>query len=175
MKLKMDTPLLFIGFMGAGKTTIAETLAESYQCSFIDLDAYVETETQKSIPQIFEEEGEQGFRRHEFECLEKAIQSYDIIATGGGILTYDATYQFLKEAEVKAIWVDAPIEALYERVKDDTNRPNANKKSFESLKHLYSTRISRYNEIAFIKISSAAPLSETLNEIKIKLSANDQY
>ncbi|WMZ71632.1 shikimate kinase [Staphylococcus pseudintermedius] len=55
MKLKMDTPLLFIGFMGAGKTTIAETLAERYQCSFIDLDAYIETETQKSIPQIFED------------------------------------------------------------------------------------------------------------------------
>ncbi|MDQ7157881.1 shikimate kinase, partial [Staphylococcus warneri] len=78
----------------------------------------------------------------------------------------------LKEAEVKAIWVDAPIEALYERVKDDTNRPNANKKSFESLKHLYSTRISRYNEIAFMKVNSNQNVSEIYQEITTLLSSD---
>ncbi|MEJ7540687.1 shikimate kinase [Staphylococcus intermedius] len=175
MNSNSDTPLIFIGFMGAGKSTIAQSLAEAEQCSFIDLDTFIETETQKSIPQIFDEEGEAGFRQHEYQCLKKAMQSYDIIAVGGGILTHDPTYQLIKDSEVKAIWVDAPMETLYERVKDDPHRPNANKKSFESLKHLYSTRISRYNEIAFIKVSSAIPLSETLNELKIKLSANDQY
>lgn len=175
MKSTIDTPLLFIGFMGAGKTTIGQALANKYQCSFIDLDEYIETVTQKSIPQIFEEEGEAGFRQYEYQCLQQALKTYDMIATGGGILTHDKTYQFIKDTQVKAIWVDAPIESLYERVKDDTHRPNANKKSFESLKHLYSKRISRYNEIAFIKISSATSLSETLNEIKIKLFANDQY
>ncbi|ARJ49844.1 shikimate kinase [Staphylococcus lutrae] len=175
MTMKINTPILLIGFMGAGKTTIGKALAKKYHYSFIDLDAYIEMTSKKTIPQIFEENGEQGFRKLEFHCLKEALLSYDLIATGGGILTEDETYQFIRDKKVSAIWLDAPFEKLYKRIQGDANRPNANKKSFEFLNHLYSERVSRYNEIAFIKVSTAHSMEATLSDIQDQMLANDQY
>ncbi|WP_281182966.1 shikimate kinase [Staphylococcus schleiferi] len=175
MKTTSKMPIVLIGFMGAGKSTIGKILSRELNCSFTDLDSLVEAQLNQSIPEIFELEGEKAFRRYECQYLKHALEKNDIIATGGGILSDDQTFNFLKKQEITVVWIDAPFEILYERIKNDANRPNANKKSYDALKSLYYSRNSRYNEIAFIKISSKISLRETLNEIKNTIFANDQY
>lgn len=156
--------LILIGFMGTGKTTLGQFLAKNNQLSYIDLDEHIALQENKSIPEIFEAIGEQGFRQLEYEYLIECIQQYDIISTGGGIIEGDASFQILKE-QSKVIWLDCEIEVLYNRVKNDKNRPNANNKSLFELKSLYSSRVSRYNEIAFTKVNSTQSLSDLQNEI----------
>lgn len=76
-------PIIFIGFMGTGKTTLGKYIAEKEGKSFIDLDQLIELRTHQTIPEIFELKGESGFRKLETQYLQEAINEYDIISTGG--------------------------------------------------------------------------------------------
>lgn len=96
MKTTSKMPIVLIGFMGAGKSTIGKILSRELNCSFTDLDSLVEAQLNQSIPEIFELEGEKAFRRYECQYLKHALEKYDIIATGGGILSDDQTFNFLK-------------------------------------------------------------------------------
>lgn len=167
--------IILIGFMGSGKTTIGKMLAEQLNLPFIDLDAKIEESAQQSIPQIFKTFGEQGFRKLEFKQLSAHMSTPQIIATGGGIIEYENSFNLLKQHVESVVWLDAPFEVLHERIENDENRPNAHNKSFSNLKNLYLSRISRYNEIAFIKVNTDNKSSEILNEIYQALLANDQY
>ena len=102
-----------------------------------------------------------GFRNLEFKYL-KCANQFDVIATGGIIEGNDA-FNLLKEQ--KCYMVRLYIEILYDRIKNDSNRPNATNKSLFELKSLYSSRVSRYNEIAFIKVNSSQSLSDLQNDI----------
>ncbi|UQW82772.1 shikimate kinase [Staphylococcus edaphicus] len=150
--------------MGTGKTTLGKYLAKMNQLSYIDLDEHIATQEKSSIPDIFKAIGESGFRQLEFEYLKKCIQNYDIISTGGGIIEGDQSFEILKK-QPKVIWLDCDISIVYNRISHDSNRPNANNKSLFELKSLYSSRFSRYNEIAFIKINSNQSLSVLQSEI----------
>ncbi|MCO4331313.1 shikimate kinase [Staphylococcus hyicus] len=176
MKLRiLNKPILLIGFMGSGKTTIGKILSESLNLPFVDLDAKIVEMTHSTIPQIFETSGETEFRKLEYEQLKKHLTSPQVIATGGGIIEHDESFTMLKQYTSSIIWLDAPFENLYERIVNDENRPNARNKSYSDLKNLYSSRISRYNEIAFIKVNTAKTSRDILNEINKALFANDQY
>ena len=157
------TPIVLIGFMGTGKTTLGQYMSESNQLSFVDLDHYIVQQENKTIPEIFDAIGEQGFRQLEAKYLKDCLNHYDIISTGGGIIEGEDSHQLLKNVS-NVIWLDCDINILYERIKNDQNRPNANNKTLSSLNNLYLTRVSRYNEIAFMKLDSANPIS-TLYEI----------
>lgn len=172
---KFNKPLLLIGFMGAGKSTVGQALADKYKVNFIDLDRLISDSEDRSIPEIFEQDGEFGFRIHEYNYLQQALVDYDIIATGGGIISFDKTFEYLKTAPAHIIWLDAPFSKLYARIKNDRNRPNAQKGDESAVKNLYLSRLSRYNEIAFIKITTKDTLTQTLSEIENVLFANDQH
>ncbi|MDT3919756.1 shikimate kinase, partial [Staphylococcus saprophyticus] len=101
--------------MGTGKTTLGQFLASNNQLSYIDLDEHIAIQENKSIPEIFEAIGEQGFRKLENEYLQECVQRYDIISTGGGIIEGDESFRILKE-QPKVIWLDCDIEILYKRI-----------------------------------------------------------
>ncbi|MDO5374706.1 MAG: shikimate kinase [Staphylococcus rostri] len=172
---KLKRPLLLVGFMGAGKSTVGQALADKYGYRFVDLDHMISESEARTIPEIFAQDGELGFRLYEFQYLQKAIERYDIIATGGGIISFDQTFNYLKSVPADIIWLDAPFSDLYDRIKNDRNRPNAKSRDEAAVKNLYSSRVSRYNEIAFIKITTKDTLTQTLSEIENVLFANDQY
>lgn len=153
------TPIVLIGFMGTGKTTIGQYMAKSNHLSFVDLDHYIVQQEKLTIPEIFNSIGEAGFRQLEAKYLQECLSRYDIISTGGGIIEGEASYQTLKNVS-NVIWLDCDINILYERIKNDHNRPNASNKTLSSLNDLYLSRVSRYNEIAFIKVASDMTLSE---------------
>ena len=157
-------PLILIGFMGTGKTTLGKYLSKHNQLSYIDLDAYIVQQENQSIPNIFKQIGEAGFRELEYKYLKECINHYNIISTGGGIIEGDQTFDFLK-LQRRVIWLDCDLNIVYNRIKNDSNRPNANNKSLFELKSLYSSRVSRYNEIAFIKLNSSKSLHSLQCEI----------
>ena len=67
--MKNKVPIIFIGFMGTGKTTIGQYLSELQNLSYVDLDQYIELNEEKSIPDIFNDKGEHEFRKLEFKYL----------------------------------------------------------------------------------------------------------
>ncbi|UXR79312.1 shikimate kinase [Staphylococcus sp. IVB6227] len=171
----LKRPIILIGFMGAGKTSVAQALAQNYQCRFVDLDEHIASSENMSIPEIFNQYGEDTFRALEHQYLQQVIDEYEIVSTGGGIISSDETFEFLKTVNADIIWLDAPFSVLYTRIKDDQNRPKAKNTPKGTLKNLYSSRVSRYNEIAFMKVSTNSTFNETIATIEKNISANDQY
>ncbi|MDG5799561.1 shikimate kinase [Marinilabiliaceae bacterium ANBcel2] len=89
--------IFFIGFMGSGKTTAGQNVAEALNWDFLDLDQFIESKHKKSIPAIFEEEGEEKFREYETKALnEAAAYKNVIIATGGGTPCHNNNIEFMK-------------------------------------------------------------------------------
>ncbi|HPD59101.1 MAG TPA: shikimate kinase [Paludibacteraceae bacterium] len=85
MQSNKDNRIFLIGYMGAGKTTIGEQLAERLGYKFLDMDHVIEEKMQQSVSQIFSEKGEEEFRRLERECLEEiSTEQNVVVATGGG-------------------------------------------------------------------------------------------
>ena len=76
--------IILIGYMGAGKTTIGRALAKELGLDFYDLDWYIENRRRKKIPQIFEELGEEGFRKIEHNMLHEVAEFEDVIISCGG-------------------------------------------------------------------------------------------
>ena len=115
--------------MGTGKTTLGEYIASNDGLNYIDLDEYIVSQEQRSIPEIFDKIGETGFRNLEFLYLQQCIEQYDVISTGGGIVEGPDAFNLLKSRH-NVIWLDCDLNIVYERIKNDSNRPNANNKSF---------------------------------------------
>jgi len=88
--------IFLIGYMGSGKTTIGKLLAERLQCSFVDMDAYIEKNQFKTVSQIFIELGEEEFRLLERQCLHE-VAEFDnvIISTGGGAPCFFDNMEFM--------------------------------------------------------------------------------
>lgn len=108
--------------MGAGKTTIGQLIAESLDYRFFDTDAVVEQAAGQAISQIFATTGEAEFRQIETQVLaELSTYSRLVVATGGGIVTQRQNWSHLRHGVI--IWLNVPVEVLYNRVKKDTQRP----------------------------------------------------
>ncbi|WP_142384375.1 shikimate kinase [Staphylococcus argensis] len=157
--------------MGVGKTTLGEYIASTYQLSYVDLDHYIVEQEQMSIPAIFKKHGEQHFRCLEAHYLQECILQFDVIATGGGIIEGAQSIKILQK-QSSIVWLDCDLKIVYDRIRNDPNRPNANNKSLYDLKNLYSDRYSRYNEIAFIKVNSNQSLKDLHDEIFNELSCD---
>lgn len=167
-------PIIFIGFMGTGKTTLGKYIAEKEGKSFIDLDELIEFRTNQSIPEIFKSQGELGFRKLEAQYLQEAINEYDVISTGGGVIESADSMEILSHYKF-IIWLDASIQLIFDRIKNDSNRPNAANKAFDELKRLYLSRVSRYNEIAFSRMDTDNDLKILHQNLMNIIIANDQY
>lgn len=76
--------IILIGYMGAGKTTVGKALAQELNIPFYDLDWYIEERYRKTIPQIFAEKGEEGFRDIEKKLLHEVAEFEDVIISSGG-------------------------------------------------------------------------------------------
>ncbi len=105
-----------VGFMGAGKTTLGSKVAERLALPFFDLDAQIEIDAGMSIREIFETEGERGFRERETNMLRKLIATgpAGVIATGGGAFTLEENRDIMNEAGV-SVWLDVPIDTIVTR------------------------------------------------------------
>ncbi len=115
--------LILIGFMGTGKTSVGQRVARSLGFRFVDTDKLIVKQAGKPIPKIFEDEGEDAFRRLETEVLRSCADGEgQVISTGGGIVTREENRGILRDAGY-VIWLRASPEVIYERVRRNRNRP----------------------------------------------------
>ena len=115
--------LYLVGMMGSGKTSTGRPLAEQLGYGFVDADAVIEQAAGCSIPEIFERDGEAGFRSLESQVLNAISQRHSlVVATGGGVVTRPENWGLLHSGIV--IWLDVVSEQLLQRLKaDSTVRP----------------------------------------------------
>ena len=115
--------LYLVGMMGSGKTSTGRPLAERLGYGFVDADAVVEQAAGCSIPEIFERDGEAGFRKLESQVLNAISQRHSlVVATGGGVVTQPENWGLLHSGIV--IWLDVVPEQLMVRLRsDNTVRP----------------------------------------------------
>ena len=115
--------LYLVGMMGSGKTSTGRPLAERLGYGFVDADAVIEQAAGCSIPEIFERDGEAGFRALESQVLNAISQRHSlVVATGGGVVTQPENWGPLHSGIV--IWLDVIPERLIQRLRaDNTVRP----------------------------------------------------
>lgn len=137
--------VVLIGFMGAGKSTIARALNKE---NFIDLDQAIEQEIGMPIMQFFQEYGEAKFRQIERETLEAAVLSGFNVATGGGIVQLVENRDCLKKLK-NVVYLKADFETLYERILTDqkNKRPLATQ-PVQDVEQLFMQREKFYEEVA---------------------------
>ena len=115
--------LYLIGMMGSGKTSTGRPLAERLGYGFVDADAVIEQAAGCTIPEIFERDGETGFRELETQVMSAICQRHSlVVATGGGVVTQRKNWGLLHSGIV--IWLDVMRDQLLARLKADaTERP----------------------------------------------------
>lgn len=115
--------ILLVGFMGSGKSTTARKIARKYGKISYDMDIGISRQAGKSIPKIFAEEGEEGFRRREVEYLEY-LRTVDpaIVSCGGGVVTTEEARRLLRQLGFVVFLEVTPTEAV-SRISSPDSRP----------------------------------------------------
>jgi shikimate kinase len=116
-------PIVLVGLMGAGKTTVGRRLAQRLHLPFVDADHEIEEAAGMTIPDIFDRFGEEYFRDGERRVIARLVDGTPkVIATGGGAFINDGTRALVLEKAI-AVWLDAEPDVLADRVRRRDNRP----------------------------------------------------
>lgn len=147
--------IFLVGLMGAGKTTVGRLLARRLRLRFYDSDHEVERRCGVRIPIIFEIEGESGFRAREQQVLAE-LTALDgiVLATGGGAVVEEANRRQLMDRGT-VVYLNARPEDLYERVRNDRNRPLlATPDPLARLRELHVARDPLYRSVADLVVDT---------------------
>lgn len=147
---------VLVGFMGAGKSTLARLLDPDY----IDMDDLITDRIGMSIADYFAKEGEDSFRQVESQVLEDLLMSEHVISTGGGVVISPQNRKLLSQ-HPETIYLKADFETLYDRIRQDTVsvRPLFVNNSKADLELLYQKRHLWYEEVAsqVIEVTGKSP------------------
>lgn len=140
-------PIVLVGLMGAGKTSIGRRLAEKMDLPFVDADIEIEKAAGKSIPDIFADHGEAHFRDGERRVIARLLENgKQVLATGGGAFMNDETRAAIKANSV-SVWLKADLSVLLKRVAKRGGRPLLeNRDPQEVLQNLITVRYPVYAE-----------------------------
>ena len=147
---------VLLGFMGAGKSTIARGLNPD----FVDMDALLEDRLGMPIARFFEEKGEAAFRQLESEILADLLKTDQVVSTGGGVVVSSRNRDLLKK-NLDNIYLKADFETLYQRISADkeNQRPLFLKNNKEELLAIFKERQAWYEEVAnqIVDVSRLTP------------------
>lgn len=148
--------IILIGFMGCGKSTVGRKLANALSYEFMDTDTVIEETYGKTISKMFEEDGEEAFRKAETELLRKLEKEAKglVIATGGGMPMREENVACMRNIGT-VVFLEAKIETILERLKNDTGRPLADGEDREKkLRPLYEKRLPVYLDAAELRLDT---------------------
>ncbi len=120
---RIDRPLVLVGLMGVGKSTVGRKVATLLGRNFVDADDSIEEAAQLSVSEIFEQFGESYFRDGERRVIARLVEErHGVIATGGGAFVNEETRALILDRAI-AVWLDCDIDTLVERTARKNNRP----------------------------------------------------
>ena len=165
----MKKNLLLTGMMGVGKSTVGKKLAKKLKLKFIDIDQIVEKKEKSTIKEIFENKGEDYFRKTEKKIsLEELKKNNSVIALGGGAFMDTSIRKEAKNSSV-SFWLDLNLKSLFIRLKNVKKRPLLNQDNLEkSVNKIYSERKKIYNKSDFRIECGSMNINQIVNKI-IKL------
>ena len=144
--------IVLVGMMGAGKSTVAKLLGNALERRVIDLDREIEKASGHSISELFELEGEAGFRAREVEGLHEVLATEEpvVVAAGGGLVTSEAARAAL--VNTTCIWLRATTATLIARVGESTSRPLLRTDPAGTIERLVHGRAQWYEDAATMVI-----------------------
>jgi shikimate kinase len=154
--------LYLVGFMGAGKTSVARALGRRMGWRVEDIDHRIEAREHQRVAEIFARQGEPYFRNIERAVLQDLLsQRHAIVATGGGTFV-DPENRAAMLSDGAVAWLDVPLERVIERVPADGRRPLAADRV--QMEQLYARRRAAYSQ-AHVRIDASRPLPEIVERI----------
>ena len=169
--------VFLVGFMGAGKTSVGRSLGQRLNWVFEDLDDRIQSREGRSVAEIFQDSGETEFRRAEHAALQQVLQELRgggarIVALGGGAFVQRENAALLKAFSAPTVFLDAPIEELWQRCCTQASETGAERpllRSVEQFRKLYETRRNSYRKAA-LKVQTGKRTVESISaEIVQKL------
>src|SRR5688572_22297888 len=152
-----------VGFMAAGKSTVARALARRLGWRGEDIDELIEARERLAVAEIFQKQGEPYFRAVEREILKLLLPlRHVIVATGGGTFM-DPENRAAINMDGLSVWLDVPLEELVARIPADGRRPLAADRA--ALERLYAMRVAGYAGARFRVNAAGAPRGEVAERI----------
>jgi len=174
----MKTNIALIGFMGVGKTAVGRALAEKLNRKFVELDSLIEQKAGKSIPEIFQQDGEIAFRELEIEVTKEVSRGNNlVIACGGGIVLNKINIDRLREEAVIVHLTASPQVILKRTSSDGEGRPLLNvSDKVSEIRELLRFRKPFYERAADTKIdTSRLGINAVAEQIISKLKENEGF
>lgn len=177
-RLRTSAPeaVFLVGFMGAGKSSVGAALGRRLNWNFEDLDDRIERRERRTVAQIFRESGEPAFRRAERSALQDVLEGIHdqarVVALGGGAFVQGSNAELLRSSGVPIIFLDAPVEELWERCCRQANEAAAERPLLRSLDHfreLHEKRRPQYCEASLTIETGGRTVDEIADEIAAKL------
>ena len=164
--------IALIGLRGAGKSTLGAALARKLGVAFVELDREIEREAGTGLSEIFLLYGQQGYRRYERRCLEKALEAHKrcVIATGGSIVSEPGTYDLLLST-CFTVWLKAEPEEHMARVvaQGDTRPMAGNAQAMEDLRRILQGRGMLYAQADALVDTAGHTVEQSLRALKKSL------
>ncbi|MCT4564415.1 MAG: shikimate kinase [Maledivibacter sp.] len=160
---KVNENIILIGMPGSGKTSIGRLVADELSMEFCDIDEYIEKKEGRSIPDIFQNDGEEYFRKLESESVEEVSRYTDsVISTGGGVIKFHKNMEFLNESGI-IIFVNRALDNIISDIQTH-GRPLL-KDGKERLYKLYNERIDLYKKYCNYEIINDGSIEDVVERI----------
>ncbi|NDF11679.1 MAG: shikimate kinase [Proteobacteria bacterium] len=166
-RVKKQRPIVLVGLMGAGKSTVGQKLAESLKIPFVDSDHTIEKEQKATVSEIFDKKGERYFRKLERQVISRYLQQAEpvVLATGGGAFIEPATRKLIKK-KGRSVWLRAEFDTLLERVSRKKTRPLLEKGDKAAiLKDLMEKRYPVYAQSDIVVDTTTGPHERVVEQI----------
>ncbi|HKM84815.1 MAG TPA: shikimate kinase [Terriglobales bacterium] len=159
--------VFLVGFMASGKSSVGQELAQRLDWDFVDLDARIESRERQTIPEIFRDSGESGFRLAETSALRdllaESLQSNSVVALGGGAFVQERNRELLRQWP--SVFLEASVSELWERsLADGIERPLRGDP--EHFARLYAERLPFYRQATVVVETTGKPLASICVEIE---------
>lgn len=164
--------IIIIGYMGSGKTTVGYALSQELGLPFYDLDWYIETRMHRTVKQIFDEKGEEGFRKIEHNLLHEVAEFEDvIISCGGGTPCFFDNIDYINR-QGETVYLKCTTDVLYKHLKmGKTVRPLLLNKTPDEVKTFIEAQL-KQREPFYAKAKHIVDVSLMDNKEKIKTTVD---